>query len=160
MTSKTVSSFAEFITLLSLKNVRVYEVSARRRDGFDTEEVPVDDGFSDLHVQQGISDEGFTFRARIEIRSERAIIRSDVAAIFEVAEEISRPPNEVLDEFAHEAGLPATMPYLRVYVQQAARLIGVSAPLIKHYWGSEMRQLEMRHDKPQDDEEDPEMLGQ
>ncbi|MFI0794853.1 hypothetical protein ACH4OY_19510 [Micromonospora rubida] len=127
--------------------MRVYEVSARRRDGFDLEEYPPDRGLSDLEVQQTLTTGQFIFRTRIDIFTEKGILRADVATIFETSEELAEPEEEILDEFAHEVGLPNTIPYLRVYVQQAARLIGVPAPLLKHYWGDELKRLELRRRK-------------
>ncbi|WP_162561367.1 hypothetical protein [Salinispora vitiensis] len=153
MTPKTVTTAAEFTSLLSLENVRVYEVTARRRDGFDMQEIPVDGDSSDLHVQQALSNGEFIFRAQIELRGSKAVIKVDVAAVFGLTTPVNRPTDQVLDDFAHQAGLPTIMPYLRVHVQQAARLIGVPAPLLKHYWGNELRQLEIRQHQHEEGKE-------
>lgn len=150
MNSRRAASLEEFLALLELESVHVNEVSGRRRDSFDLEAVPVRTQ-SEIAVRQTLRDDLLTFRSRIEVGTDQASLIADVSAHFRLAAPIERPPDEILDAFARNEGLPLTLPYLRVTLQQAARHIGVPAPLLKHLWGHELTRLTLERDAAQRD---------
>jgi transposase-like protein len=131
----------ELTSLAELRDVRIYEASARRRDGFSLEEVPIDPNSSDLKISQDVSDDELIFRCRIEMNTKTALLAADVAARFRLAEAVEEPSKEILDKFSREEGLPVVMPYLRVVIQQVARQVGVGAPLLKHYWHRDLEKM-------------------
>lgn len=141
MTTPTINEMADLYPLLELTGIRVFEVSARRRDGFDLDQPSVETGRSNLDVSVQAETTAITFRSRIDVSTPDALIAADVAAVFSVRQEIGQLSDQVLDEFARTTGLPVVLPYLRVQVQQLARQIGVSAPLLKHYWAPDFERM-------------------
>lgn len=141
MTARVVSGMAELYPLLDLTGVRVFELSAKRKDGFGLDGTPADPNTSNLEVSLEAGPTRITFRSRVAVSTADAIIAADVAAEFAVREEIAGLPERILEEFSRTAGLPVVLPYLRVEIQQLARQIGVAAPILKHYWAPDFDQL-------------------
>lgn len=134
MTDREIDSVDQFIRMISLRTVKVYEVSSRRRDGFDFGDPPKAAGGVELHLRANIADGRLLFRCRAELDTKDAALKADVGAVFSIPESVAILNNDVMDEFAKNAGLPIVLPYLRSELQQAARRIGVPAPILPHYW--------------------------
>ncbi|WP_329106450.1 hypothetical protein OG792_01015 [Micromonospora sp. NBC_01699] len=141
MSGRLISSLEELTSLAELTGIRVYEASARRRDGFNLEETPIDPNASELKISQYVRNDELTFRCRIEMSTKSAVLAADVAARFHLAESVEEPPKEILERFSREEGLPIVLPYLRATIQQAARQIGVNAPLLRHYWRHDLDKM-------------------
>lgn len=140
--NRTVASVEELAPLLELQTVRAYEVTGKRRDGFDLADVPVRPGGAELEVSQALRDQLLIFRCRLTSSNEHAVIIVDVAAHFQLAEPIERPSEAILSDFARTAGLPVVFPYVRMQLAQVARQIGVPAPMLKHYWARDFEAIE------------------
>lgn len=124
-----ISSFTDLVARLELTDVRIDEVSGRRRG----EDDPPPEQQSQLALTQRISEGTLIFEGRLEVYAEQAVLAVALAADFRLTEEIEKPENEILERFAREVGIPAIYPYLRAEVQLLARTLGVPAPILPLY---------------------------
>ncbi|GAA2491535.1 hypothetical protein [Winogradskya humida] len=145
MSGRTVNDLKTLQSLLELTTVRIYELAAKRKDGFGLEDLAADSDHSNLEVSIDFETDSLTFRCRIEMNGRGALFAVDVAAIFALSEEIEEPPAGLMDEFSRNAGLPIVTSYIRVHIQQLARQLGVAIPVLKHYWPHEYDEVAATH---------------
>lgn len=124
-------SFEELVARANLVDVVVYEVSGKRRDGFDLPEAPAqaDMGKTDINVLQDGNDNRIRVRCQIKVDAKDGIYSVDVAAIFDLSKP-TKLNDGLLDDFALYIGIPSVYPYLRVELQMAARRLGLKPPIL------------------------------
>lgn len=124
-------SFEELEARAELVDVIVYEVSGKRRDGFDLPEAPApaDLGKSNINILQNGNDNRIRVRCQIKVEAKDGVYSVDVAAIFDLSEP-TKLNDELLDNFALHVGIPSVYPYLRVELQMAARRLGLKPPIL------------------------------
>ncbi|MDG4815903.1 MULTISPECIES: hypothetical protein [unclassified Micromonospora] len=128
MTDSSIS-FEELEARADLVDVVVYEVSGKRRDGFDLPEGPADLNKNDINILQDGSDERIRIRCQIKVDARDGIYSVDVAAIFDLSEP-TKLSDDLRDNFALHIGIPSVYPYLRVELQMAARRLGLKPPIL------------------------------
>jgi hypothetical protein len=142
--ARRISSFEELRPLVRLVGVTTYEVSAKRRDGFDLSHVPVDENkSSELQATVFHDGDNISVRSRIEVSMPKALLVADVGADFRTPVVVEDLESDVVEQLIKLVGLPVVMPNLRAILLQAASLIRVTAPLVQHYWPEDYLQMEI-----------------
>jgi hypothetical protein len=146
MTARVVASMAELYPLLDLRNVRINEVSAKRKDGFEgIEGAPAELRQQEISVSISATDSRLNYRCRMEMDTEKALLVADIEAQFSLGEPIEQLSMELVNEFSRAIGLPVVVPYLRVQAQQLARQIGVPAPMLKPLWKPDFEKVDLQY---------------
>lgn len=128
MTSNGVS-FEEFVARAELVDVVIFEVSGKRRDGFELADVPVSPDSTQMNIIQDGNEERVRIRCQLGLNARDGIYAVDVAAIFKLSEP-TKLNDELVDDFALHVGIPTVYPYLRVELQMAARRLGLKPPIL------------------------------
>lgn len=115
---------------IRLNDVVLYEVSARRRDGFDASSMPASRSNHEMRVLHQANEESIRVRCRLEAATSDGVYAIDAAAIFGLSTPVELAP-ELAQEFVRSVGLPAVYPYLRTELQMAARRLGLKAPVLE-----------------------------
>lgn len=128
--TRTVGSVTDLLGSAELTEIVLYEVSGRRRDGFDNSDVPSDSGRSRMQILSNNDETHIRVRCQVKVRTDDGIYSVDAAVVFTLAEAV-RIPQDVFHAFVEEVGVPAVYPYLRVELHTAARRLGLRPPLLK-----------------------------
>lgn len=121
--------FRELVARAELVDVVIYEVSGKRRDGFELADVPVSPDSTQMNVIQDGNEERIRIRCQLGLNARDGIYAVDAAAIFKLSEP-TELHDELVNDFALHVGIPTVYPYLRVELQMAARRLGLKPPIL------------------------------
>jgi hypothetical protein len=119
----------ELVARAELVDVVIYEVSGKRRDGFELVDVPVSPDSTQMKVIHDGDEERIRIRCQLRLSARDGIYAVDGAAIFKLSEP-TKLHDELVDDFTLHIGIPTVYPYLRVELQMAARRLGLKPPIL------------------------------
>lgn len=131
MSSRDVDLLDALVEGTDLADVVLYEVSGRRRDGFDLTDLPPDSGETDMRVLHNSNREQIRVRCQLRVVTRDGVYAVDAAALFRLRTPPIQVSPELVQSFAHRVGVPTIYPYLRVELHMAARRLGLKPPILQ-----------------------------
>lgn len=123
--TRTVESAIELTNLVELRDIRFWEVSAKR--------VAVDDSKNQQDLEAFVRVEGdeLGIRCRSTVRGEGGSYVADVEAIFSVPDADLEFSEDAVQEFVERVGLMVVYPYIRATISDSAGRLTLKRPLMR-----------------------------
>lgn len=127
---RQITAAEELVELLSLTDVRLYELTASRWEGFERpDEGPPDRPKSETQMLVRRSDTALEVRLRYQVVSPDALYAVDLGATYSSSEPVEYE-DSVLTEFIQRAAFMTIHPYARTYIQTLGSMLGVGRVLL------------------------------